>query len=265
MNKFFILLVSTLLLFISCSDDIEREDSPTVDSDNPAAYFVKSNPSKVVLQMSDNSFEVTISRPDASLAKSIIIKGEGDSEFFNIPDTVDFEVGKTDVTINVSIAKDLEPLKEYSLILSINDSGSNPYLIQDGYPVYGVNIVQEDFVPYATGTYTSVFFEDSWPMTLEYSAAGDTYRFTDLWEEGYNVLFSWDKANLITIKGNISGTSVVVSTGYIDPDYGLITAYYGLSSYDDATKTFTFPITWRVSLGSFGTYPDSYVIESLVE
>ncbi|MDR3188388.1 MAG: hypothetical protein LBT94_04280, partial [Prevotellaceae bacterium] len=127
-------------------------------------------------------------------------------------------------------------------------------------------IVKEDFAPYAEGTYTSEFFEDTWPVTLEYSPATEQYRISDCWVSGYDVLFKWEGTE-VTIQGtpNSTGAYIYLPTGYVYGDYGMISAYYSqgdINYYNKETKTFTFPITWQVAAGSFGAYLDTFTIEA---
>jgi len=68
----------------------------------------------------------------------------------------------------------------------------------------------------------------------------------------------------VTMGGTASGTYKVFKTGYVHPSYGMVSAYFGTCTYNTSTKKFTFPITWRVSAGSFGLYPDYYQIQTLL-
>lgn len=115
-----------------------------------------------------------------------------------------------------------------------------------------------DLQPYAEGTYYSDFFGSSWSATLLYDANLKVGRFKDCWMEGYDVTFSWDGSSTVVV--NNGGK---FETGYVHSKYGMVSVTPVTTAYDVASKTFTFSYKWTVSLGSFGTYDDTYTITSL--
>lgn len=124
----------------------------------------------------------------------------------------------------------------------------------------------KDWRNFASGTFVSSFFEESSTKVLQHSKPLNRYRLIDLYATGYNMEFEWDGGSKVTVLGSIYKPGVTsykpaVETGYIDSTYGMIWAIFnGANTYDDATKVFTFPITWRVTAGNFGTYTDTYTI-----
>lgn len=85
----------------------------------------------------------------------------------------------------------------YLLSIAINPSFTTPYAESDVYPRAELNIVKEDYKPYATGTYYPEFWEDDegnlleTDLTMEYSEILDSYRLSKCWGEGTgSVIFS---------------------------------------------------------------------------
>ena len=252
----------------SCKDEIVRDPSPIANPNSTNVYFSVKNSTSPVLALKQDTFKVMVIRKIKTTVQEVAITSEnvyGDK--FSIPDKVVFPAGKDSVLINI-VVKNLELMKKYKLALQIDPEQTNPYVIQKVYPRLEFNLTKEDYASYAEGTYTSDFFGGDWPQTLEYSPSTKLYRFKDLWATGYNVTFKWDEAAAPGVV-NIQGTStsakdyIYLQTGSVDPTYGMVTANYptaNLKYYNSTTKTFTFPIKWTVSAGSFGIDADIYVI-----
>ncbi len=268
-----ILLASlSVLLFAttSCEDKIEREDSPAYNTSSSNVYFAASNKSSVILGVDAKSFEVTISREKSTAAQTVALSCEsvfGDT--IVVPASVSFAAGESQKKITITVSN-MKLMKSYHLAIAIDREQTKPYVAQTVYPRYELNVLKEDFAPYASGTYSDLFFAPgddyiSWPLTLEYSPMTQVYRLKKCWNyEGYDVTFKWDKASKVTMIGTAVDDFIAIKTGYVHAKYGMVSAYYSTVTYNAATKTFTFPIDWRVSAGSFGAYDDYYKITSLL-
>lgn len=264
-NKLTLVLFAAVALFAaSCEDEIVRDPSPEVNPNNNKVYFPDQE-SGVVLGIEDNTFEIVIAREDTLTELTVgleIVAGDQ----FSIPESVKFAAGESETSFVLSVG-DVELMKNYMVTIEIEESQTNPYdslFGESKFSILSLNVLKEDFTPYASGTYTSDFFGEAWDAVLEYSPANDLYRFSDCWASGYDVLFKWEGTQ-VTIKGtyNSSKTSIYVPTGYLHATYGMVSAYYSqadLNYYDADTKTFTFPISWVVSAGSFGDYNDVFAI-----
>lgn len=240
---------------------------------NPASngvYFPE-QPTSITLGVTQDTIEVIIARKVASSALTVRLShSDAYNGFFSAPSSVTFAAGETLKTIKITVGE-VEFIKSYLFSLSVDDPDQidNPYAVGAALPTLSLSVIKEDFVPYAEGTFTSEFFEDEWPMTLEYSEATNQYRLSDLWVEGYDVLFTWDGSDKVSVKGGVfkpASTSYfpAVATGYVDPTYGMVWAIFnGENTYDADSKTFTFPITWRVTAGSFGVYSEYFSIDNL--
>lgn len=260
-----------LMILVSCSEEITREPSPEFNPSSNKVYFPKQE-SKVIVPINAETIDVQIARKVVKDALTIDLKYSNTyADFFKGPETVTFAAGDSLASIKITLGS-IELMKEYLFSISIADvNQTDPYTVSDVYPVIAMNVLKEDFAPYAEGTYTSAFFEASWDQILEYSPATKLYRFSDVWEVGYGFKFSWDGTADVKVSGGTfkPGTTAykpAVKTGYVDSRYGMVWAVFnGTNAFDATTKTFTFPIAWRVTAGGFGVYADSYTITKLLQ
>lgn len=263
-----IVYYASLALFLfglsACEEEeILREESPLANPNSTNVFFDESNPTSLVLPIDATEFDVVISREKTDAAQTVAIENEHpySEGLFTIPSSVSFEAGASSATITITLSN-LELMKKYHLALAVEYDQTNPYVAQDSFPRLEINVLQEDYAPYADGVYTSTFFEDAWEQVLEYSPSMETYRFKGLWYPGYDVKFQWDGANEISMIGAEDADLVGIETGYVHATYGMVTAWYSTVTYDADSKTFVFPINWQVSAGSFGDFPASYKITS---
>ena len=253
--KYFIIL-AVVALSAACEDDVERELSPEQNPNSTNVYFSKDNVSAVVLPLESTSFDVIVSREVSASEQTVSLSAENvRSDLFSIPESVTFAAGESQKSISVEVNEDIVLMESYHLAIVIDQEQTKPYVQQDVYPRIELTVTKEDFAPYADGTYTSVFFENSTEATLQYSPATSQYRFKDCWETGYNYIFK------VAEDGTITQVPETTETGVVDSKYGMIsaTAQSG-SSFDSATNTYTFVIKWTVSAGSFGVYNDTFEI-----
>jgi hypothetical protein len=113
--------------------------------------------------------------------------------------------------------------------------------------IQSVNFAGLDYKPYGKGTYSSEWFGDEWEVDVEYSEVGNRYRIVNCWDDGLGFAFSPNGSNVTVYP------SVIPNVDY-HSKYGDVSANDTGSSYDEATKTFTFAFKWTVSAGSFGVY-----------
>lgn len=247
-------------------EEILREESPAANPNSTNVYFDSLNTTNIVLPLDISTIKILVGRKitDASQTVAIEYDHAYDESLFDIPTSVTFDAGANTAELDITLGE-IELMKKYHIALAIEYDQTNPYAdtALKVFPRIELNITQEDFAPYADGTYETTFFEASWDQILEYSPIAELYRFNDLWGFGENVLFEWDGADEIRMIGEEEGDEVGIITGYEHPDYGMVTAWYSNVTYDANTKTFTFPIEWTVSAGTFGVYPATYTITSL--
>lgn len=275
-----IVSITTLMLLImfmvSCDGEVTRDPSPETSPTSNKVYFAKQN-SNLTLAIDADSFGVVIARKVFAEALTVDLNYSAtNAGLFEGPKSVTFPAGDSTLTFYVKVG-DVELIKPYMITISVSNANQiDAYSITDVYPTISLNVMKEDFLPYAEGTYTSEFFEGSWPMTLEHSEATSMYRFSDCWLPadgvlaGYDVTFKWSGDAAVTVVGGVFKPKAVAykpafQTGSIDDTYGMIWAVFnGANAYDVTTKTFTFPISWRVTAGGFGVYVDTYEITTVL-
>jgi len=149
----------------------------------------------------------------------------------------------------------MELMKKYHIAILIDGADTNPYAIQTVYSRIELNILKEDYAAYSNGTYTSGMFKSSWAQVLQYSPSKKTYRFKDLFNEGYDYEFS------VSDDGTIAQVPLTaILTGYVHPTYGMVSAQAQDGSMFDKNSTYTFLLKFTVSAGSFGIKTEKYVI-----
>jgi len=278
-NKYFIWLTFiSALVFTACDDEVTRDPSPVTNPNSTKVYFAKENNSNPVLGIDQTSFDVQVSREKADKEQTVSLSTENVyNEIFEVPSSVTFAAGEAQKNVTIKVSN-MELMQTYHLAINVDGEQTSPYKEQTVivgndtialYPRIELNVLKEDFAPYAKGTYSNLFFAagddyESSEKTLEYSPSTKAYRLKNCWVQGYDVKFKWDGAAAVTMLGTTSGAYVYVQTGSVHSTYGMISAYYKGCTYDSAAKKFTFPITWRVSAGSFGTYADYFTITQLL-
>ena len=128
-NKYFFLaMAGSMLTFAACSDDMEREPSPTVDPDCQGAYFAADNTYKYELDPeSPTSITLTVARTNTEAAATIGIEVLSNTEnIFEVPESVSFEAGQSeaDITLNFPNA---EIGTSYNYELKLEEGSHNPY------------------------------------------------------------------------------------------------------------------------------------------
>lgn len=266
-NKLFIVLAGvTAFTFASCSDDDDYAPGAATNPDGLNVYFDATNNSAVSLGPNDTEFTFTVSRNKTDKAVTVPFSvSEVNAHLFTLPQQVEFAAGESSKNITVKVSDEIEMFIAYSFSIALDPSFTTPYEETEVYPRLELSIVKEDYAPYATGTYSSEFMgdEDGNPMvtdniTMEYSEILGNYRLKDCWGAGTgSVVFTWDGAQAVEL------SSVVFKIE--DPQYGPISPLgtEEACTYDADSKTFTFPLEWTVSEGSFGEYPDSFTIEEI--
>lgn len=105
------------------------------------------------------------------------------------------------------------------------------------------------YVSIGTGSFTSAFFEESWPQDVMKAEEANFYRLPNCYYTGYPIEFLMDNGEVSYGKQPM---------GYNHPSYGM-------TSWDPAGvknenviggKTITFAVKFTVSAGSFGEYSE---------
>ena len=150
-----------MLLFAACTEEIVREPSPIANPNSTNVYFSVTNNINPVLALEQDSFMVIIIRENDAAAQEVALTAENVyGDIFTIPSKASFAAGVDSVGIKIMV-KDMELMKKYKLAISVDQEQTNPYVAQPVFPRIDINVLKEDFAPFAEGTYTSEFFEEA--------------------------------------------------------------------------------------------------------
>lgn len=263
MKKHILLMALAAAAFAACEKPVAYEPGAPMDLDAPNVYFSNDNAIDYLLPSDVNTIEVEICREDAADALTLPLTAScGADGAFVVPETVEFASGEKSVVITVSTGEKFEMFKEYVLTLSVPEEYTHAYKPQDVSPQLMITVLQEDYVPYANGTYRSEFFEakagwPSWDQVLEYSAITDTYRFSDLWRPGTFMTFKWDKAETVTVSGSFPTA--------MNAGYGIINANPKKGEYDSETQTITIWVDMFDSSSWGPLFAESFTITEILE
>ena len=134
-NKYFLMaLAGGLLSFTACSDDIEREVSPVVDSNCPGVYFSADNNYALELEP-EAALEMTlkVERTNTEDAATVKVEVLSNTEnVFEVPETITFEAGQAEAPLTIKFPN-AEIGLSYSYALKFGEGDYNPYADQQTY------------------------------------------------------------------------------------------------------------------------------------
>lgn len=253
-------------LLVSCED---YEDtvvpSPTVSEDNPAVRFAAENITNYEFEPSVTEFNLKVIRSNSTSAIEVpVTVTDNTDESFVIPSSISFAAGEDTVMVTIAINHaNATPGKDLMIGIKVDEDYINTYKAE--YGEYYAHISILNWQKYATGTYYSAFFDQSFTQDLYRAQDTDKYRFFDLYAVGYNFTFTWDGGKSITPDGELDEDGYYIYvTGFEHPSYGMVTVHIDSSPnwtyYTEETNTFIFDGDWTVAAGSFGWLDDIYTI-----
>ena len=257
-----IISVAVTTLLVSCED---YEDtvvpSPTVSADMLAVTFAADNPTEYEFDPMDTGFSLTVMRSTSSGALEVpisIVTNTDDS--FTIPSSVSFAAGDSSAILaiaidyaNATLGVDLE------IGIKVGDAYNNPYKVQ--YGEYYATVAILDWQKYSVGEYYSALYDDTWTQDLYKLVGEDTYRFFNLYADGYDLSFSWDGGNAITFP--VDEGYYVWESGVSDASVGSFAVSWDSSPsytfYNKATDEFQFEGYWEGSdADTYDGWKDDY-------
>lgn len=261
----------SLMFAAACSEDeITREKSPAQNPNSDNVYFDAANPKSFVLDMDVTEFSVVVKREVAVDALDVSLKllSSYDNGLFTIPNTISFAAGENSKTLTVTLGN-IKLMTNYHFSIVIDGDQTNPYTVQNVYPVIELNVLKEDYAPFAEGTYYSAIFDESWTQVLHKSQSTTKYRFFNLYNTGFHFTFIWTGTASITPVGtkNASGYYIYIP-GITIPAYGTFSVQVDsdpkYTFYDAASDAFQFEGKWGATLNgvatNFGWLDDTYTI-----
>ena len=270
LNKIFLVAVAAMGLFASCSDDDDY--APGQPAGEYSVYFAEEQPAgdaQVAISPTATTFPVKICRADGKGQLTVPIKTlAATSSVMSAPESVTFENGETEKTIDITCSTDMEQFKSYELYLALPEEYTSPYKTDAESPNLHLTVIKEDFVKMYDATWTDYyFFEDSWDVEVEYSAIKDLYRIKGVYDPTTETLFfKWDgkdfngdedNPNFYLTDEDGAFLTTTVPAGFSYGDYGAVSLTWDTASgYNcSADGEFMFYFEYTVSLGSFGSAP----------
>ena len=266
--------------FSACSDDDDYKAGEPAGENN-VTFLTYSNP---VMEKTATSFDVVLNRHTTQGTLSVPMEKLIVPEGWNVPETANFAAGDSLATITVTPVADMSLNTDYDFVLRVPESYTNSYMQKNGeVNTYKVEVVKEDYEPFATGTYDETFFaEAQWPVTIEYSPALDVYRIKSMLEPmgdvaGYHFYFKWNKETgekqKFTQCASNGGKQTSAQAGFEYGTYGMVSYAWAAGTNDPAKYTgednknnfggylasenmFVLPWNHNVSAGSFGIGTD---------
>ena len=266
--------------FSACSDDDDYKAGEPAGENN-VTFLTYSNP---VMEKTATSFDVVLNRHTTQGTLSVPLEKLIVPEGWNVPETANFAAGDSLATITVTPAADMSLNTDYDFVLRVPESYTNSYMQKNGeVNTYKVEVVKEDYEPFATGTYDETFFaEAQWPVTIEYSPGLDVYRIKSMLEPmgdvaGYHFYFKWNKETgekqKFTQCASNGGKQTSAQAGFEYGTYGMVSYAWAAGTNDPAKYTgednknnfggylasenmFVLPWNHNVSAGSFGIGTD---------
>ena len=274
LNKIFMLgtLVSAAL-FTACSDDDDNKYEWAKPAGNTNVTFISDE--HMTLDFTATSFDVELYRPDstAQQALTVPITVIEKPDFVTVPSEATFAAGDSVTKITVTIGEGMEAFKDYTLSIKLPNELTNPWANQAGTPIQSIKFLKEDFQLYATGTFhETVYYEDAWDVEIQYSALLDLYRIPNAVIDGTHWYFHWNGPDAEEqefyftdsegkkAKCEVGGTSYHGwFSGIVNKTYGNVYVtvidgnFYGYDGEAETGPEFDFPVTYRVSEGTFGS------------
>lgn len=190
-------------------------------------------------------------------------------EAFRADEAAFFWAGELTSEVTVSFTDRMEPFKEYSFSLAVDEDYTQQYLEQTSYPRIDVTVVREDFEVVHSCRYTCGgvtlglinWTSASRVVDLEYSEMSDTYRF-DPWGHGNYVRFTVGEAvnriSPLTLNAQSYNTGEIYENGSETAD--VTATVSGDCSYNSRRRTYTFTFTYGFTGQSYGESEDELLI-----
>ncbi len=197
-NKYFFLaMAGSMLTFAACSDDMEREPSPTVDPDCQGAYFAADNTYAYELDPeSPTSITLTVARTNTEAAATIGIEVLTNTEnIFEVPESVSFEAGQSEAALTLNFPN-AEIGASYSYELKLEEGSYNPYADKTLYAagdVIRIKWNEFDTAIFTDGMVSALYgveYPMSWYVDAAYAEFPDgtmRVRITNPFHEAFNV------------------------------------------------------------------------------
>lgn len=244
MKKIFYLNILLALLFITISCENERTIyslTDTAEASFPSTIvnyqMVAEDGNKIVVELWRGNTKGAVSVP-------VTITNNTNGVFTPEKQKFDFADGESVAYLTFTYPSIADFGGErYQIILEIADEVASPSAIKK------MTVSAQRKLTYQSlgiGTFTSEFFEESWPQEVLKAEEADFYRLPDCYYNGYTMEFSIQDGKINFAKQ---------ATGYVHSSYGMVSWDPRYLDYCEINgKTFTLVPAFVVDAGSFGGY-----------
>lgn len=279
LNKLFLgLLGVAAMTLASCSEDDKYEWASV---SGPQVFFSDELPAQYEINPEATSFNVPISRVDASSALTVNLSSETAGTMYSVPSSVSFNAGEK--TANIAVSYDpanIEYGRYDDLKIKIDDASATPWGTQEFTFKAGVT----DWGPWqkwnaaGTASYIYVNFWDGEDPGLPFvyrhnMIKTNLYQFKlSNWGYGVDIVFDYDEeTGYVTVAKQWTGYDHS-SYGYVYAmDYnayresrGAAAVAAGYGTFDKEQGIITIPLAYVVDAGSFGYDPEYIYIDGYV-
>jgi len=280
LNKIFLGLIGMAALTMASCSDNDKYEWATVSG--PQVYFSDALPTQYEIDPAGTTFNVPISRADASSSLTVNLTSTTANPMYTVPSSVSFDAGQTEANIPVAYdATKIEYGRYDDITITVaDDSQATPWGIKEFTFKAGVT----DWGPWqkwnSTGTadYTYVNFWSGDDVDLPFvyrhnMIKTNLYQFKlSNWGYGIEIIFDYDEST-----GYV--TCAKQWTGYDHSSYGYVyaedyNAYRiekgaaavpeGYGTFDKEQGIITIPLAYVVDAGSFGYDPEYIYIDGYV-
>lgn len=182
----------------SCGDDDKYTPGAPTAEGSVGAYFDGSNNSSFVLTPEEDSFEIIVSRNDATKACKVpIILVSRDTTAIDVPDTAYFDAGEKIDTLTVNV-KNLNLKKVYGFKLAIPESFADHYTMLGGVTTFSGKVVVSQWKKVKENIKFYYYGNDKLPTTYSdmYQLDGvNQFYITDFLGTGESMQFTIDDSN----------------------------------------------------------------------
>lgn len=242
MKKILLLAIGILFLASAC----EPERTIYKLGDGVEASFPSTIVKYMMVASDNNKFQVEMWRGNTKNAASIPVTITGTAgKFTPSKQAFDFAAGENKSIITFTY-DDITKFggEAYNIKLTITNDAD---VSKGGNKAITVTAQRKlTFQTIGTGTFTSEFFEESWPQVVQKAAEANYYRLPDCYYKNYPIEFTLDNGKIGFAKQPM---------GYNHSSYGMVSwdpRYLAECEVND--KELLFVVAFVVDAGSFGGY-----------
>lgn len=238
--KYAFALVVSALVMSACTDEYEY-----VPADAYKGLYITGEQTSYDFTTEDpvQSFVIKVVRANSSAAQTVVLTS--DNELFNVPESVTFEEGQTEVEFTVTC--NLAPGQEETLNISLPKGMYDATYFSGTFATTVIcDYIWEDA---GEAEYVSPFWGHEATVAVRHATDTNIYELVSVFAEGYNIRFT------LNDDYNAESMPMLQSSGIVDGTYGPVTMEFDpkYSVFTNEGNVFKFSVFWRVAAGYFNT------------